>query len=321
MRAVLLKTPAPPPDFEAFWQAVVAESDALPLVYERVHQPDDDTPTHRVFRLRWRGADGKGREGWYAVPLESSPFGFSAGQSPYMQGEPIGGVKRPGLLYLPGYGINAAPLDENTLFPDFVTLAPNLHGYAVEPRIPYSPEYGYFTRGIESPQTYVYRQLLLESILAARVLVAQPEVDSSRLIVAGLSQGGGLAVIMGAWCALVRVVVAELPALTYWEYLLDATVWRYPIKEFADYMQATGRSKETLLATLQYFDAVNHAPYVRVPVQVSLALKDPGIRAPVVFSLYDALPHPKRLLIYEELGHDWSPEMRVRLQEWAKMHL
>jgi cephalosporin-C deacetylase len=302
MAAVLLKSPAPPPDFEAFWRAVVAESDALPIVYERVHHPDDDTPTHRVYRLRWQGADGKGREGWYAIPKHAT--------------EPL-----PGLLYLPGYGVNAVPINENTAFAQFITLSPNLHGYAVEPMVPYSPEYGYFTQGIETPQTYVYRRILIDCLLTARVLGAQLEVDSSRIIAAGLSQGGGLAVMLGAWCPLVRVVVAELPALTYWEYLLNATVWRYPIKEFADYMQATGRSPESLLATLQYFDTVNHAPFVRVPVQLSLALKDPGIRAPVVFSLYDAMPRPKRLLIYEDLGHDWSPEMHTRLQEWAEKFL
>jgi cephalosporin-C deacetylase len=303
MPAVLLKLPAPPPDFEAFWHEVVSEGDTLPLIYERVHHPDDDTPSHQVFRLRWQGTDGKGREGWYAVPRLPNAS------------------RMPGLLYLPGYGIGTIPINENTAFPHFVTLCPNLHGYAVEPNIPYSPEHGYFTQGIESPRRYVYRRLLLESMLAARVLSAQPEVDSARLIAAGISQGGGLAVMLGAWCPLVRVVVAELPALTYWEYLLNATVWRYPIKEFADYMQATGQPREALLSTLQYFDTVNHAPFVRVPVQLSLGLKDPGIRPPVVFSLYDALPRPKRLLIYEELGHDWAPEMRIHLQEWVQIHL
>ncbi len=303
MPAVLLKRPSPPPDFEAFWREVVAESDALPLIYERVHQPSDDTLTHQVFRLRWQGADGKGREGWYAVPRTPST------------------EKRVGLLYLPGYGIGTTPINENTAFDRFVTLSPNLHGYSVEPNIPYSPEHGYFTQGIESPRTYVYRRIMLDCLLAVRVLNAQPEVDSSRIVAAGLSQGGGLAVMLGAWCPLVRVVVAELPALTYWEYLLNATAWRYPIKEFADYMQATGHRPETLLQTLQYFDTVNHAPFVCVPVQLSLALKDPGIRAPVVFSLYDALPHPKRLLIYEDLGHDWSPEMHIRLQEWVDMSI
>ena len=49
-------------------------------------------------------------------------------------------------------------------------------------------------------------------------------------------------------------------------------------------------------------------------------MKDPGIRSPIVFSLYDALKVPKRLLIYEELGHDWAPEMRVRLEEWLAWH-
>jgi cephalosporin-C deacetylase len=204
------------------------------------------------------------------------------------------------------------------MFEDLITFSINLHGYAVEPNVPYSPELGYFTRGIQSPQSYIYRRIVQDSIVAIRVLAAQAEVDSSRLIAAGLSQGGGLAVMLGAWGRLTRGVVAELPALSYWEYLLGRPAWRYPIKEFMDYMEMTGASREAILQTLQYYDAVNHAPYVRVPTQLSLALKDPGIRAPVVFSLYDALPQPKRLLIYEELGHDWHPEMRLRLEEWAR---
>ncbi len=297
--AVLLKRPSPPADFEAFWQAVVAENETLSLVVERVHIPDDDLPTHRVERVRWLGADGKGREGWLAVPKT--------------QPKPM-----PAVLYLPGYGVSTVPIGENTAFEQHITFSINLHGYAVVPNVPYSPELGYFTQGIETPQTYVYRRIMLDCLLAMRVLASLPEVDANQLVVAGLSQGGGLAVMMGAWCRLVQAVVAELPALSYWEYLLGRPAWRYPLKEFSDYCEAHKVSSEQLLATLQYFDGVNHAPYVRVPTQLSLALKDPGIRAPVVFSLYDALPQPKRLLIYEELGHDWTPEMRPRLEEWAE---
>ncbi|MCS6919783.1 MAG: acetylxylan esterase, partial [Fimbriimonadales bacterium] len=196
----------------------------------------------------------------------------------------------------------------------------NLHGYSVEPNVPYSPELGYFTRGIQSPHTYIYRRIVQDSLLAMRALAAQAEVDSSRLTAAGLSQGGGLAVMLGAWCKRTCCVVAELPALSYWEYLLGRPAWRYPLKEFADYMEMTSTPREAILSVLQYYDAVNHAPYVRAPVQLSLAMKDPGIRAPVVFSLYDALPQPKRLLIYEDLGHDWHPEMRIRLEEWARRY-
>jgi len=299
--AVPLKTPQPPADFEGFWQAAAQEAQSAPLHFERVHQAGDDLPTHTVYRLRWAGMDRRGREGWYAVPRATT-------------------LPAPAVLYLPGYGVGTVPINENTAFEGLITLSINLHGYAVEPNVPYSPELGYFTRGIESPETYIFRRLLQESLLTMRVLAAQAEVDSRFLVAAGLSQGGGLAVMLGAWCPLTRCVVAELPALTYWEYLLGRTVWRYPIKEFQDYMEATGVSRDALLHTLQYYDAVNHAPYVRVPVQLSLALKDPGIRAPVVFSLYDALPQPKRLLIYEDHGHDWHPEMRLRLEQWARLH-
>lgn len=294
---VLLKVPNPPSDFEPFWRAVVAEADVLPIQYERVHFAEDDLPTHQVERLRWLGCDGRGREGWFAIPR--------AVKSP-----------APAVLYLPGYGVSTVPINENTAFEQCITFSINLHGYSVVPNVPYSPELGYFTQGIELPQTYVYRRIMLDCLLAMRVLVSQPEVDSARVGVAGLSQGGGLGVMMGAWCRLVRAVVAELPALTYWEYLIQRVAWRYPMKEFQDYMERTGASLEALLTTLQYYDTVHHAPYVSVPVQVSLAMKDPGIRVPVVFSLYDALRVPKRLLIYEELGHDWSPAMRPRLEEW-----
>jgi cephalosporin-C deacetylase len=299
--AVLLKTPRPPADFESFWRAAAQEAESAPLHFERVHQAGDDLLTHRLYRLRWAGMDRRGREGWYAIPRHAT-------------------LPAPAVLYLPGYGVGTVPINEHTAFEGLITLSVNLHGYAVEPNVPYSPELGYFTRGIESPQTYIYRRLAQESLLAMRILAAQEEVDSRYLVAAGLSQGGGLAVMLGAWCLRTRVVVAELPALTYWEYLLSRAVWRYPIREFQDYMDATGVSRDALLNTLQYYDAVNHAPYVRVPVQLSLALKDPGIRAPVVVSLYDALPPPKRLLIYEDHGHDWHPEMRVRLEEWARLH-
>ncbi|MGQ9658315.1 MAG: acetylxylan esterase [Fimbriimonadales bacterium] len=298
---VLLKTPRPPADFESFWRTATHKVDAAPVQFERVHRADDDLPTHRVYRLRWLGIDRRGREGWYAVPRHLA-------------------LPAPAVLYLPGYGVGTVPINQNTAFEGLITLSINLHGYAVEPNVPYSPELGYFTRGVESPQTYIYRRLVQDSLLAMRVLAAQEEVNSRFLMAAGLSQGGGLAVMLGAWCALTQCVVAELPALTYWEYLLGKTVWRYPIKEFQDYMDREGVSREVLLRTLQYYDTVNHALYVRVPVQLSLALKDPGIRAPVVFSLYDALPQPKRLLIYEDHGHDWHPEMRVRLEEWAGLH-
>lgn len=296
---ILLKKPVPPSGFETFWRRVALEGEHLPIQYRREHFSADDTSTHRVERLQWQGADGTDRYGWYAVPHGT-----------------IGIL--PGLLYMPGYGISTIAINDNIAFPGIITLSPNLHGYPLEPNITYEPHLGYLSTGIETPETYVYRRVLLDCLLAVRVLMAQPEVDDTRVYAGGLSQGGGLAVILAAWSPWVRAAIAEMPFMTYWEYLLGVPSLRYPIKELIDYFQHDPARRERALHTLQYYDTVHHAPFVRCPVQLSIGMKDPSIRVPVVFSLYEALQVQKRVIIYEQTGHDWTPEMRGYLMEWVE---
>jgi cephalosporin-C deacetylase len=297
--AVMLKKPAPPTGFETFWRRVKLESEQLPVQYQREHFPTDDTNTHRVERIRWQGADGTNRYGWYAVPH---------------------GMKHTlsGLLYLPGYGVSTIPVNDHIAFPETITLSPNLHGYPLEPNVTYEPHLGYLAKGIESPETYIYRRVVLDCLLVVRVLMAQPEVDATRVYAGGLSQGGGLAVILSAWSPWIQAAIAEMPFMTYWEYLMGVPSLRYPIKELTDYFQHDPAKQEQVLQTLQYYDTIHHAPLVRCPVQLSIGMKDPSIRVPVVFSLYEALQGPKRVIIYEQTGHDWTPEMRGFLMEWIE---
>ncbi|NQU76228.1 MAG: acetylxylan esterase, partial [Planctomycetes bacterium] len=51
---------------------------------------------------------------------------------------------------------------------------------------------GFMTAGISDPNTYFYRNVYLDVARALDVLVERPEVDSGRLAVTGVSQGGGL---------------------------------------------------------------------------------------------------------------------------------
>ncbi|MCW5934947.1 MAG: acetylxylan esterase [Fimbriimonadia bacterium] len=298
--AVLLKKPAPPADFEVFWTVVVEESRQLPLTYERDHREGDDLDTHSVYRLQWQGATRETRQGWFLVPKESPADSL------------------PGVLYLPGYGVSAVPPNPNIAFEGLTTLSVNLQSYPLTPVTLYEPSLGYLTQGIETPESYVYRRIVLDCLLALRILQAQPEADPLRLHAAGLSQGGGLALILGAWANALKSVVAEMPFMTYWEYLIGLPVHRYPLKELTDYLHAHRSQKEHVMHTLQYFDTVHHAPFLRCPAQISVGLKDPSIRVPVALSVYDALPRPKRMIVYEHTGHDWTPEMRPYLEEWVR---
>ena len=52
---------------------------------------------------------------------------------------------------------------------------------------------GYLTRGIESFETLYYRRLITDAVRAVDAARALPGIDPDRVVVAGGSQGGGLA--------------------------------------------------------------------------------------------------------------------------------
>ncbi len=52
---------------------------------------------------------------------------------------------------------------------------------------------GFMTRGIDSPDDYYYRRLITDCVRAVDAVAQLPGLDSRRIVVAGGSQGGGLA--------------------------------------------------------------------------------------------------------------------------------
>ena len=54
---------------------------------------------------------------------------------------------------------------------------------------------------------------MLDCIRALDILCARPDVDAGRIGMTGISQGGGLALIVAALDARVRAVVSEAPFL------------------------------------------------------------------------------------------------------------
>jgi cephalosporin-C deacetylase len=289
-----------PEDFDEFWAPLWQEAHDFRLDYHRSLTNDYNLPGFTVETLHFAVPGGRRLHGWIAYPP--------------------GARRYPGFLWIPPYGRESLLPNEFGTRQGFVSMSLNFFGHEAFHQEKYVKERGYFSTGAESPESWMFRQMFLDSMIAMRVLQAQVEVDESRLASIGMSQGAGLSIWLGAWCPLVKVICADMPFLSAVNHQLIHTVHRYPLKELTDFMEEIPVGQERVLNTVAYYDTMNMATRCKVPTQVSLGLRDPAARPDNVRSAYAALACDKKLIEYD-WGHDWFPPMIENNRRWLVDHL
>jgi len=292
--------PYVPEDFDAFWVETVDEARAAPLDFHRSLRNAVEFPGFAVEEVSFRSIAGSTLHGWFAFP--------------------VGARRAPAFLWMPPYGRESALPGAFGTRAGYASLSLNFFGLGAFHQEEYVPARGYLAQGAEDPHTFVFRRMFQDALLATRALQAQIEVDESRMGAMGLSQGGGMAIWLGAWCSMVRAVVADMPFLGAMGAALTRNAHRYPLKELVDYSESIPLGTERVLNTLSYYDTMNQATRCRVPTRVTLGEKDPSARAENVEAIYRALAGEKEL---ERLdwGHDWHPKMVAGGRAWLDRHL
>ncbi|MGO8671517.1 MAG: acetylxylan esterase [Capsulimonadaceae bacterium] len=324
-----------PEDFDSYWEEIRAEVMGVPLRFDRYTDEALFAPKYRVNVLRFQSIEGITVYGWLAVPSSVAS-----------------GARVNGYLWLPGYSRGNPPPGPESLYPDTVTFGLNVHGNP--PTTPYiHPSQNgddYITDGIADPKTYVFRRIAAHCLMALRVLAAQPEVDPDRIVVGGMSQGGGLALIAAAQSTIPRLCFADMPwmsdldqALTLVDLDRYRALWKYGADgEGAPVVQGSltrrGRLPDSRLLvafyaedhplitdqvyrTFRYFDTLSHGALVRCPVQMSAGRRDPSCKPATIYAVYNEIPGDKEMLYLPTAGHEIVPEMHDAHLIWLRSKL
>lgn len=292
--------PYVPEDFDAFWTETHQEATAAPLDFHRSRVNDYDLPGFQVESFEFRGVNGEALNGWIALP---------------------DGIRRsPGFLWIPPYGRESLLPNQYGTRQGFVSLSFNFFGHGAFHQEKYVQSRGYFAEGAEDPETWVFRRMFQNAVMAARVLQAQIEVDEDRIGSMGMSQGAGISIWLGAWSPIIKAVCADMPFLGAIKHTLLKQVYRYPLKELVDHIENIPLGEARVMNTVSYFDTMNQATRCHKPTHVSLGLKDPAAKPEQVRAIYEALPGLKRLKEYD-WGHDWHPDMVETNRQWLLDHL
>jgi cephalosporin-C deacetylase len=177
---------------------------------------------------------------------------------------------------------------------------------------------GFMTRGIEDPAAYYYRRLMIDCVRAVDAIAEHPDVDRDRIVVAGGSQGGGLAIAAASLLgSAVAGALVDVPFLCHYRRGIDRAT-DGPYLEIRDYLSKLKRDAvDAVFATLSYFDNVHLARRVSAPTLFSVGLMDEVCPPSTVYAAYNAYAGPKEIVVWPFSGHSGGMSSQASRQlEW-----
>ncbi len=275
----------PPADLQAFWDATIEEARSFPL--NATFEPVENYLTViDTFDVTFAGYGGAPIKGWLHLPANRPA-----------------GTRLPAVVHYIGYSGGRGLVNQDTKWAQagyahliMDTRGQGYGGTLGETADPHPSagdvaHAGLMTRGAGSREDYYYRRVYVDAFRAVEAAQAHPEVDASRIVLAGVSQGGGIVVaVAGLVAGRLDGVIAALPDVPFLQDFpraIDITP-RGPYPEIAAFLGRHRGQYQPMLAVLNYFDGVNLARAATVRALYSAALMDDICPPSTVFASFNA---------------------------------
>jgi len=284
------------PDFDAFWRETIGEARAG--AWAPQFQPvDAGLATVDTWDVTFSGYGGQPIRGWFLAPRSRSE-------------------RLPTVVQYLGYGDGRGLAHDRLLWSaaGYAHLVMDTRGQGSEGGQPgdtgdaepedSSPSFpGFLTRGVLDPRTHFYRRVFTDAVLAIDAARAHDAVDPERIIVFGGSQGGGIAIAASGLEPTVRAALVDVPFLCHYRRAIEMTN-DHPYGELAKYLRVHRTKVTTILRTLSYVDAVNHAVRATAPAIFSVGLMDSVCPPSTVFAAYNHYGGDKAITVWPFAGHE-----------------
>jgi cephalosporin-C deacetylase len=292
-------------DFNQYWQAVKKEHQSFidrggadSEIIPRGEKVSANGREWTIDWIRFSSVEDTLIFGWVATPSDHPAKGEA-------------------FVWLPGYSYGTPPPDPSNLIPGAVTLCINVHGN--QPDAPYVNPAGkadYIGECIDEPDRFIYRAFILHTLVAIDIARTLPSVDPVKVMVAGMSQGGMLALIAAHLHPKVRMCFADMPFLCNVRSSIEES--RSPLyNALRSILGENPQHRADFIDTLALFDPMQHAPYLTAPIHVTAGGRDPSSPASTITPLFPILGSDiKAMRYFPDAGHIFVDEMPVIYRDW-----
>jgi len=286
-----------PLDFEDYWTRALAEMHALGTGATLV-PATFRAPNAECFDLYFTGTGGACVHAKYLRPADITA--------------PV-----PCVLMFHGYTGSAGDWSDKLSFVNMgmavMAMDARGQGGSSEDSVPVKGTtlFGHIVRGLQDePDKLMFRNVFLDTAQLARIAMAQPEIDETRVAACGGSQGGGLTI---ACAALEPHVVKAAPMYPFlsdykrvWE--MDLCKDAYDeLRRFLRWYDPLHENEAEIFTKLGYIDIQNLAKRVRAETLWGMGLMDTICPPSTQFATYNKLTCRTRLRIYPDFGHEGLP--------------
>ena len=300
-----------PKDFWQFWQQNLEEAKKFPLNYTKEYVKEMSNSKVDAWRLKI--SLDRERHSFYAYLL--MPKGAKPGSCPVVLTPPGAGVK---------------PIRDATtrrFYPEsgFIRMALDIHGLNptlseevfAEIRAAFDNKgNAYLRQGLEDRNLYYMKHVYLGLVRCIDLLTSLHEWDGGNVIMQGGSQGGALALIGTALDSRVTLCVANHPALSDMAAGSANLTSGYP-----HFTKESGAYSDACMKTLPYYDVVNFARHIKVPVYMTWGYNDNTCPPTTSYAVWNVLAGPKESLL-TPINEHWTSDATDRGQmEWMRKHL
>jgi cephalosporin-C deacetylase len=306
--------PSEPDDLRAFWDRTLTETRCHPLDPVRKTAA---TPLAVVdsFDVSWRGFDGDRVHGWLHLP------------APPLRDRTL----LPVVVQFQGYGGGRGLVSEHVFWgtAGYAHLVMDTRGQGsgwstVSPptRTGAGPaQSGFFTRGMSRPDDYYYRRVYVDAVRAIEFVRTVPEVDGAAVVIAGMSQGGGIELAASALADGLAAAMIDVPFMCDVRRAAKIAL-DDPYLELVRYLACHRDEGERAFQTLAYLDGAVLARHATAPALFSVALMDETCPPSTVYAAYNGYAGPKEIVVYPNNNHEGGEAWQLSRQvAWLREHL
>jgi cephalosporin-C deacetylase len=286
-----------PADFDAYWASALNELAGTDPIVE-LRRADFQAPFADCFDLYFTGVGGARIHAMYLRPTgKSAPL--------------------PCLLRFHGYSNNSGDwydkLGHVASGQAIAAMDCRGQGGSSEDvsRVSGSTFHGHIIRGLQDdPERLLFRQIYLDTVQLARIVMSFEEIDPQRIGVTGASQGGGLSLACAALEPRVKMAAPIYPFLCDFRRVWEMDLAKGAYEELTTFFRLHDPlhvREDDAFMRLGYIDVQHLAERIQARVLLLLAMMDTVCPPSTQFAAYNRIRSPKEMVIYSDYGHEALP--------------